>query len=450
MPILGIDPAANVAEGGGGARRPDARRVLRRARRPARLVDEGKRAALVLGNNVLAQVPDLNDFVAGVEDPAPRRRDGDVRVPPPAAPARRPPVRHDLSRALLVLLARRRSPRSFAPTASRCTTSRSSGRTVARCASTRSTPAARTPSDRPSRSSCAARTSAGCARRSGTRAFAEGVRESKRALLELLIDLRREGRHVVGYGAPGKGNTLLNYCGIRTDLLDYTVDRNPYKHGLFTPGTHIPIHPPERIAETRPDYIVVLPWNLDRRDRDPARVRRRMGRAADRSDPVATILESTDAEKASRPVYGRVRGQRRRVRRSATMKVVIFCGGLGVRMGEADAAHPEADDRRRQPADPLAHHEVVRVLGAHDFILCLGYKGECIKEYFLNYNEALSNDFVLSNGGRDVELLGTRHLGLADHVRRHRQRSRRSPSGCSRSRPISATTSTSSPPMATA
>ena len=92
--------------------------------------------------------------------------------------------------------------------------------------------------------------------------FAEDVKESKRALLELLIQLRREGKQVVGYGAPGKGNTLLNYCGIRTDLLDYTVDRNPYKHGLYTPGTHIPIHPPERIAETRPDYVVVLPWNL--------------------------------------------------------------------------------------------------------------------------------------------------------------------------------------------
>ena len=94
------------------------------------------------------------------------------------------------------------------------------------------------------------------------RRFAEEVKESKRALLDLLIRLRRDGKQVVGYGAPGKGNTLLNYCGIRTDLLDYTVDRNPHRHGLFTPGTHIPIYPPERIAETRPDYIVVLPWNL--------------------------------------------------------------------------------------------------------------------------------------------------------------------------------------------
>ena len=80
--------------------------------------------------------------------------------------------------------------------------------------------------------------------------------------LQLLIRLRRQGKRVAGYGAPGKGNTLLNYCGIRTDFLEFTVDRNPYKHGRFLPGTHIPIHPLERIRECRPDYILILPWNL--------------------------------------------------------------------------------------------------------------------------------------------------------------------------------------------
>jgi hypothetical protein len=92
--------------------------------------------------------------------------------------------------------------------------------------------------------------------------FAEDVKESKRALLGLLIELRRAGKQVVGYGAPGKGNTLLNYCGIRPDLLAYTVDRNPYKHGRFTPGTRVPVLSPERIAVDRPDYVLVLPWNL--------------------------------------------------------------------------------------------------------------------------------------------------------------------------------------------
>src|SRR5262245_58396616 len=92
--------------------------------------------------------------------------------------------------------------------------------------------------------------------------FQEQVVETKRRLLTFLIQAKREGKRVAGYGAPGKGNTLLNYCGMRTDLIDYTVDRNPYKHGRFLPGTRIPIFAPERIAETKPDFVLILPWNL--------------------------------------------------------------------------------------------------------------------------------------------------------------------------------------------
>jgi 2-polyprenyl-3-methyl-5-hydroxy-6-metoxy-1,4-benzoquinol methylase len=94
------------------------------------------------------------------------------------------------------------------------------------------------------------------------RAFGEKVKATKRGVLEFLIEAKNAGKSVVGYGAPGKGNTLLNYCGIRTDFIDFTVDRNPYKQGKFTPGTRIPIHPPERIREARPDYLFILPWNL--------------------------------------------------------------------------------------------------------------------------------------------------------------------------------------------
>ena len=93
-------------------------------------------------------------------------------------------------------------------------------------------------------------------------AFGEQVRETKRKVLAFLIGAKRAGKLIAGYGAPGKGNTLLNYCGIRTDFIDYTVDRNPYKQGKYTPGTHIPILAPERIRETKPDYIFILPWNL--------------------------------------------------------------------------------------------------------------------------------------------------------------------------------------------
>jgi C-methyltransferase C-terminal domain len=92
--------------------------------------------------------------------------------------------------------------------------------------------------------------------------FGEKVQETKRKLLEFLIDAKRAGKKIAGYGAPGKGNTLLNYCGIRTDFLDYTVDRSPFKQGKFLPGTHIPIFSPENVVKTQPDYVLILPWNL--------------------------------------------------------------------------------------------------------------------------------------------------------------------------------------------
>jgi hypothetical protein len=94
------------------------------------------------------------------------------------------------------------------------------------------------------------------------RSFAANVEETKRGILELLIGLKGAGKTIAGYGAPGKGNTLLNYCGIRTDFLDFTVDRNTYKQGLFLPGTHIPILGPEEIERRRPDYVFILPWNV--------------------------------------------------------------------------------------------------------------------------------------------------------------------------------------------
>src|SRR5262249_27060519 len=92
--------------------------------------------------------------------------------------------------------------------------------------------------------------------------FAPHCRRTKRNLLSFLIAGKGEGKTICGYGAPGKGNTLLNYCGIGTDFLEFTVDRNPYKHGRFTPGMHIPIYPVEAIDRAKPDYILILPWNL--------------------------------------------------------------------------------------------------------------------------------------------------------------------------------------------
>jgi hypothetical protein len=103
---------------------------------------------------------------------------------------------------------------------------------------------------------------AGLSRLETYRSFDEQVRRVKRGFLRFLIQAKEEGRSVAGYGAPAKGNTLLNYCGVRTDLLDYTVDRSPHKQGRFLPGTRIPIHGPDRLRETRPDYVLILPWNL--------------------------------------------------------------------------------------------------------------------------------------------------------------------------------------------
>ena len=108
----------------------------------------------------------------------------------------------------------------------------------------------------------AAEEAAGLHTVAGHEGFAPAVLKIKSDLLGFLLAAAREGRSVAGYGAPGKGNTLLNHCGIRSDLLSYTVDRSPVKQGKFLPGTHIPIYAPERLAETKPDYILVLPWNL--------------------------------------------------------------------------------------------------------------------------------------------------------------------------------------------
>lgn len=94
------------------------------------------------------------------------------------------------------------------------------------------------------------------------KSFSEKIQEFKKSILEIFINIKKQNKKIVGYGAPAKGNTLLNFCGIGTDFIDYTVDRNPYKQGLYLPGTHIPIFSVDKIEETKPDYVVILPWNL--------------------------------------------------------------------------------------------------------------------------------------------------------------------------------------------
>ena len=260
VPVLGIDPARNVAEAAVARGVPTLTEFfgLELARR---LVAEGRSARLVLGNNVLAQIPDLNDFVAGVKVLLAPGGTATFEVPHLArliASLAYDTIYHEhfsyfSLHSLRVIFG---ASGLALVDVDELETHGGSLRVYLRHAEEgipQSAPVARV---------LAEEDAAGLRDPATYARFAEGVAESKRALLELLISLNRQGRQVVGYGAPGKGNTLLNYCGIRTDLVRYTVDRNPYKQSAFTPGTHIPIHAPERIAETRPDAILILPWNL--------------------------------------------------------------------------------------------------------------------------------------------------------------------------------------------
>ncbi len=260
--MLGIDPAANVARAAEERGVPTLVEFFG-VELAERLAGKG-RADLVLGNNVLAQVPDINDFVGGIA----------ILLAPGGTATFEFPHLARLLEGLQYDTIYHEHFSYFSFTSIRAIFAAHGLRVVdveelpshggsLRVYAAHESGGPRAVARR-SRSSLRARRAEGLRDPERYRRFAEDVKESKRALLDLLIELRRAGKQVVGYGAPGKGNTLLNYCGIRTDFLDYTVDRNPYKHGRFTPGTHIPILPPERIAETRPDAVLILPWNLAR------------------------------------------------------------------------------------------------------------------------------------------------------------------------------------------
>ncbi len=261
IPVLGIDPAANVAKAAV-ARGVETLVGFFDEATGRRLRAAGRDADLIVANNVLAQVPDINSFVAGIE--ALLAPNGIATIEFPhlmrlIAENQFDTIYHEH----FSYFSLRTAQRIFAAHGLRIIdveelwTHGGSLRIYAAHDDDATHPAL------PSVSRLLAREAdIGLDRLAFYPRFAEQVRETKRKLLDLLIAIRREGRSIVGYGAPGKGNTLLNYCGIRSDFLDYTVDRNPYKHGRYLPGTHIPIFPPERIAETRPDYVFVLPWNL--------------------------------------------------------------------------------------------------------------------------------------------------------------------------------------------
>ena len=259
IPCLGVEPAANVAAAAVAKGVPTRVAFFGAAEADA-MVADGIQADLLLGNNVLAHTPHLNSFVAGLKTLlAPG---GVITVEFPHLIAlidgtQFDTIYHEHFSYFSFTAARRVFARHGLDLfdVERLPTHGGSLRIYGCHAGTRDVDARVT-------ALLADEAAWGVDRLATYDAFAERTREAKRGLLEFLIAAARDGKTVAGYGAPGKGNTLLNTCGIRTDLLAYTVDRNPYKQGTFTPGTRIPIYDPAHIFETRPDYVLILPWNL--------------------------------------------------------------------------------------------------------------------------------------------------------------------------------------------
>ena len=261
IPCLGIEPADNVAAAAEEKGVPT--RVLYFGSEVAKqLKAEGLRPNLMAANNVLAHVPDLNDFVAGIRILL--ADDGVLTVEFPHVMQTLEQNQFDqiyqehycyFSLVTLQKVFAAHGMTIF--DLDELPTHGGSLRIYVRHEDDTSKPVTSAVTDMLDMEIAGGMTDIAT-----YAAFAERVKETKRRMLEFLIEAKRAGRQVVGYGAPGKGNTMLNYCGVGTDVIDYVVDRNPYKHGRFLPGSHIPVFSPDRLAETRPDYILILPWNL--------------------------------------------------------------------------------------------------------------------------------------------------------------------------------------------
>jgi len=261
IPVLGVEPAANVAEVAISRGIPT--RVLFLGEETGhQLADEGHTADLIVANNVLAHVPDLHSFVAGLR--ALLKPDGVATFEFPhllrlIQQNQFDTIYHEHFSYLSLLSVERifscHELEVF--DVDEIPTHGGSLRIYARHRDhSSSEPSPRVESLRTKERE------AGLYSLDGYRAFGEKVRQVKMDLVDFLVRQARDGKQVVGYGAPAKGNTLLNYCGIGPELLAYTVDRSPHKEGLYLPGTRIPIFNPEHISETKPSYVLILPWNL--------------------------------------------------------------------------------------------------------------------------------------------------------------------------------------------
>lgn len=260
IPVLGVEPAGNVAEV---AIAKGIRSVVQflGPRTGQEIAAEYGKADLVAGNNVFAHVPDIRGFAAGLR--ALVKDTGLVTLEFPhllrlIERRQYDTIYHEHFSYLSLLTASRalESAGLRVVDVDELSTHGGSLRVHARPTEAAGEPSARV------KAVLDLEEVSGLHAVAGHAGFAVDVLKIKSDLLTFLIGAAADGKTVAGYGAPGKGNTLLNHCGIRSDLLSYTVDRSPYKQGLFLPGTHIPIYAPERLAETKPDYILVLPWNL--------------------------------------------------------------------------------------------------------------------------------------------------------------------------------------------
>jgi SAM-dependent methyltransferase len=260
IPVLGIEPAANIAEV---ARERGVRTECRFLGEEVgkELADRYGRADLVAGNNVLAHVPALLDFVRGLR--ALVADGGTVSLEFPHLQRLIEGRQYDtIYHEHYSYLTLRTAARALAAgdllvvDVEELPTHGGSLRVLAQ-------PSVSAPGPSPRVAQVlAAEEAAGLHAVAGHQGFAAAVLDVKAGLLDFLVDAARRGASVGGYGAPGKGNTLLNHCGIRADLLPFTVDRNPHKQGMYLPGSHIPVHPPEYLDSVRPEYILILPWNL--------------------------------------------------------------------------------------------------------------------------------------------------------------------------------------------
>lgn len=261
VPVLGIDPAANCAEAAERERGvPTFVRFFGR-KTAEEVVETSGKADVIAGNNVLAHVPDINDFVGGFKILL--KESGVVTIEFPhllrlIEASYFDTIYHEhysyLSLLSVERLFRRHGLEVF--DVEELPTHGGSLRIFAGHAGGTPAETARLVAFRQREAD------GGLGELATYTGFGERVRKAKRALLACLIGLRESGATIVAYGAAAKGNTLLNYCGIRGDFIDYAVDASPYKQGLLLPGTAIPVFAPQRIFETRPDYVLILPWNL--------------------------------------------------------------------------------------------------------------------------------------------------------------------------------------------